>query len=236
MIDKNKIWEHNFLKPFEPFKGIIWFLILFLLFEFIWKLCVHQGDNEAILLILGKDFTPYTTPICLWTAKAVYFVVHTIFGYQEFKINGIYLYFENSLRLDIIWGCTGIKQVLMFTFIMIFYFGPKKKKLWFIPLSIFALLTINILRIAIICVIVKDSFPTWFIPVNEWYNNHTWTNTRSNYWLFYRDWFDLFHKDVFTWIYYDGVIFILWLIWEEKINKPYQKVLAKMKSQKQPKG
>ena len=227
MIDKNKIWEHKLLKPFAPFKGIIWFLILFLLFEFIWKLCIREGDNEAILLILGKNATRYTTDICLWTAKAVHFVVHSIFGYDNFKTDGIYLYFNGSLRIDIVWGCTGLKQLLMFLFIIVFYYGPTKKKLWFVPISMVVLILINIFRLAIICIIIKNPFPTWFIGVNEWYNDRTWSNTQANYWLFYRDWFDLFHKDIFTWVYYDGVIFILWLIWEEKVNKPYQKIIAK---------
>lgn len=224
MIDKDKIKENVLLKPLMPFKDIIWFLILFVSFELIWKLCVHIGEDESILLVFGKDLTAYTKGFCLWTAKSVYWLVHDVLNYYDFQRSGVYLYFENSLRVDIIWGCTGLKQYIMFSFILLFYFGPVKKKLWYLPMSILILAIINILRLAIICIIIKDPFPAWFIPVNEWYNNRVWENTQEVYWQFYTDWFHVFHKDIFTWVYYDGVIFLLWLIWEERVNKPYQRL------------
>ncbi len=218
------------IKKLSPFKNIIWFLCVFLIFEFIWKVCVHQGENERILLVLGKDLTSYTEGMNRWTAEAVYWFTHDLLGYHNFHlINDITLYFESSIHVDIIWGCTGLKQLFMFTFILAFYYGPIKKKLWYIPLSLFILLLINILRLVVIFVIIKDPFPEWFISVNEWYNQRTWINTKECYQLFYTDWFNVFHRDIFTWIYYDGVIFILWLIWEEKINKPYQKLKIKNK-------
>lgn len=218
-----------FPKRLLPFKDIIWFLCLFLIFEFIWKLCVHQGEDERILLVLGKDLTHYTFDISLWTAKAVYWLLHDVFGYTDLHMQGITLYFNGSIPIDIIWGCTGLKQLFMFTFILGLYFGPIKKKLWYIPLSLLILVVINILRLAIIFIIIKDPFPEWFISVNEWYNNRVWDNTRDTYLLFYKDWFNVFHRDIFTWIYYDGVIFILWLIWEEKIRKPYMRLADKVK-------
>lgn len=214
----------------KPLKNIVWFLILFLIFDLIWKLCVHQGDNERILLVLGKDLTSYTEGICLFTAKAVYWTVHTLLGYHDFRIVGETIFFENSLKVDIIWGCTGLKQLIMFSFIILFYFGPIKKKLWFIPLSMLILIVINIIRLTVICIIIKNPFPEWFIPANEWYNNRVWSNTKVSYWQFYEDWFNIFHRDIFVWVYYDGVIFILWLLWEEKINKPYQRLREKIKA------
>lgn len=222
---------NNLLKQLEPFKNIIWFLCLFLIFEFIWKICVHQGEDERILLVLGKDLTAYTEGINRWTAKTVYWFVHDILGYKDFHlINGITLYFKGSIPIDIIWGCTGLKQLFMFAFILIFYFGPIKKKLWYIPLSLIILVIINILRLSIIFLIIKNPFPEWFIAVNEWYNHREWINTRECYLMFYKDWFNVFHRDVFTWIYYDGVIFILWLIWEEKVRKPYRRLTNKKSS------
>lgn len=225
---ENYINKH--FKALEPFKDIIWFLCLFLLFEFIWKLFVHQGENESILLILGKDMTAHTEGISIWTAKAVYWLVHDVFRYHDLKMVETSIFFNDSLHIDIIWGCTGLKQLFMFTFIMICYSGPLKKKYWHIPLSLLILLIINILRLAIITIIIRNPFPEWFISVNEWYNGRTWMNTRESYRQFYVDWFNIFHRDVFTWIYYDGVIFVLWLIWEEKINKPYQRIKKQLVS------
>lgn len=216
-----------YIKKIEPFKDIIWFLSLFLIFEFIWKLFVHQGENERILLVIGRDLTAYTFDISLWTAKSVYWIIHDILGYSNFYINGITLQFKNSIPIDIIWSCTGLKQLFMFTFIIAFYPGPRKKKLWFIPISLFILLLINITRLTVILLIVENPFPEWFISFNEWYNNRVWENTHDSYIQFYHDWFNVFHKDILTWIYYDGVIFVLWLIWEEKIRKPYNSLKKK---------
>jgi len=227
-MNNNISYIKIFINKLKPFKDIIWFLCLFLIFEFIWKLCVHQGEDERILLVLGKDLTSSTEGMNLWTADIVYRVVHDLLGYHDFKIiNGYTLYFENSIPVDIIWGCTGLKQLFMFTFILTFYFGPVKKKLWYIPMSLVILLLINILRLAIILIIIRNPFPEWFIPVNEWYNNCQWVNTKECYLKFYEDWFNVFHRDVFVWIYYDGVIFVLWLIWEEKIHKPYLRLIDK---------
>jgi exosortase/archaeosortase family protein len=217
----NVLINNRYYKKLEPFKDILRFLCLFLLFEFIWKLCVHMGEDERILIVLGKDITRYTEGINLATAEIIYWLIHEVFRDRDFFINGTILMFKNSIPIEIVWGCTGLKQIFMFSFILTFYFGPLKKKLWFLPMSLFILLGVNILRLTVIFYIIKDPFPEWFISINEWYNNRIWSNTKENYIRFYRDWFNVFHRDIFTWIYYDGVIFILWLIWEEKINKPF---------------
>lgn len=211
-------------RKIKPFKDIIWFLILFLTFDFIWKLFVQEeGEDGAILLVMGYDLTSWTDGLSLWTAKAMHWMVHDLFGYSDFIREGITLYFDRDehLNIDILWGCTGLKQIVMFTFIMILYFGPTNKKLWYIPVACLILIFINVLRLSIIAVIIKDPFPEWFIYVNEWYNDRTWINTETHHRQFYKDWFNIFHRDILTWVYYDGVMFLLWLFWEEKINKPY---------------
>lgn len=218
---KTSFWNH-----LGSLKGIGFFLFLFVLFDLIWKISIDfgEGDNERIMLVFGKDLTSYTDSACLWTAKATHWLVHDFLGFETFHRTGITLYFENSIHVDVIWGCIGLKQFIMFLFIMCFYFGPWEKKYWYIPLSLLILIIVNILRQAIISIIIKDPFPEWFITFNEWRHGIAWENTQANYWRFYTDWFELFHRDLFTWIYYDGVIFILWLIWEEKFNKPYQRL------------
>lgn len=225
-------WGQSRLGKLWNYKDIIWFLMLFLFFEFCWKLAVHQGDEESTLLVFGRDLTHYTHSFNLFTAQLTHWVVTNLFGYSDFQIDDATIFFEGSLRVDIIWGCTGLKQLFMFTFIMLFYFGPKTKKYWFIPLSLVILTLVNILRLSIICIIIKDPFPEWFIGMNEWYNNRTWINTPETYWQFYTDWFNVFHRDAFTWIYYDGVIFVLWLTWEEVINRPYQRLKGVQKTEK----
>ncbi|GAB6012615.1 exosortase/archaeosortase family protein [Viscerimonas tarda] len=223
---------HNEIKPY---KDIIWFLFLFISFDFLWKLFVSTDEEETEkLFFLSKDITNLTKPFSVWTAQATYWIVNHVLGFHDLTISGALLYFdhpityqdfvsETSMRLRIVWDCTGIKQMIQFALIIVCCFGPLKKKLWYIPLSIVILSLINILRIMTSALLIKDGFPDWFIPFNEWYNHAQWQDAPNSYRTFYNDWFQLFHKDVFKWLYYNGVIFILWLVWQEKCNIPYQR-------------
>lgn len=213
----------KFLNFIEPVKDIAYFLFLFLFFELIWKLLVHESSSGEQVLILGIDITNSVYPICLATAQFTYHIIHDLFGFSSFNIDDLLIYFDDSLKMKIIWGCTGVKQMLLFTFILICYKGPSKKKLIFIPLSILLLFLVNITRLVITAFLVKDGFPDWFIPVNESLNHVTWDNTPQSYWDFYKDWYYFFHDGFFKWVYYDGVMFLLWLLWQEKFNLPYQR-------------
>jgi len=216
------------LEPLKPFKDIFWFLFLFVFFDFLWKLFIDEGDNEELLIILGKDFTKSIEPLCIWTADISHWIVQNVLGYKDFNIKGDIIYFADSLRFKIVWGCTGFKQMIMFVFIMILYFGPVKKKLWFIPLSVLFLNFINIIRIISTVLLTKGGYPDWFIPFNEWLNGRQWDNSPETIYQFNVDWFQLFHKEIFKWLYYDGVMFLLWLLWEEVFNLPYQRKKKKL--------
>jgi len=206
----------------KPFKDIIWFLILFFFFDFLWKLCTSEGEDHNSLFIFGKDYTKTIEPICLLVAEHIHWAINSLLGFSNYKIDGVMVYFEGSLRFRIVWGCTGVKQILMFAFIMVFYFGPWKKKLWFIPLSLILLYILNIARIIGIVFITRGGFPEWFIQFNEWRNGYIYDYSNESYWKFYVDWFQLFHRDIFGWLYYLGGVFLLWLLWQEKFNLPFQ--------------
>lgn len=218
----------NLLSFIEPIKDIAYFLFLFLFFELIWKLFVHEANGGEQLLIVGKDVTNVIYPICLWTAQFTYYIIHDILGFSTFNRDDLFIYFDDSLKMKIVWGCTGVKQMLLFTFILICYKDPSKKKVLFIPFSIFLLFFVNIARLIISAFLVKDGFPDWFIPINESFNHIQWDNTTQSYWQFYKDWYYFFHDGFFKWIYYDGVMFLLWLLWQEKFNLPYQQRKKKL--------
>lgn len=217
---KNKI--SNRLDTLGAFKYIAWFFILFVSFDFFWKLGVKSGEDHS-LLVFGFNLTSIVYPIAKWTTDATYWVVHDWWGYDTLIQDGLLLYFPNSIKLHVVWDCTGVKQMIMFAFIIALFYGPKKQKIWFIPLSMLFLNLINVLRIALTAILVKDGFPEWFIGFNEWFNGHTWNNDIASYKQFNEDWFQLFHYHLFKWLYYDGVMFILWLIWQEFFNLPFQR-------------
>ncbi|MDU1905957.1 MAG: exosortase/archaeosortase family protein [Dysgonomonas sp.] len=224
MIDVIKAKFRSFLNFIAPVKGIVFFLFLFLLFELIWKLSVSIGENGEQFIVLGHNLTGFIYPICELDARIVYWIIHDLMNYETFNIDGIVVYFDNSLKMQIIMGCTSIKQWLMFSFIMIFYYGPWKKKLVFIPASLLFLSFINIVRLVVSSFLIKDGFPEWFIPMNELLNGAKWNDSPAAYWQFYRDWYHFFHDGFFKWVYYDGIMFLIWLFWQEKINLPYQRL------------
>jgi exosortase family protein XrtF len=87
--------------------------------------------------------------------------------------------------------CNGITLFALFTGFVIAYPGPVKRKIWFIPLGLFAIHIVNILRI------VALAFITLYAPSYLEFN-HTYT---------------------FTIIVY-SFVFFLWMLWANKFSKP----------------
>lgn len=180
------------LKSLDPFKGIIYFLFLLFFFHFAWKLSIEGDSDSDFILLWGHDITPdWFHTICLWLTQAASWVVHQLPGGGELVRESIYMWFpDGGITIRIIWGCTGVKQLFIFSCIMLFYRGPFLKKLWYIPLGWLLLTLYNILRIALI---------TYFT------NGHP-------------ERFDSLHDGIFRYIYY-ALIFLLWVCWEELIVK-----------------
>jgi len=100
---------------------------------------------------------------------------------------------ENSVSVQIIWGCTGLKQAYIFFCIIAFSRGPWTKKLWFIPLGLIVVYIFNIFRITFIIAFIE--------------NHH---NS-----------FDLLHFYIFKYLFY-LLIFAMWVYWEEIIVETKQ--------------
>ncbi len=86
--------------------------------------------------------------------------------------------------------CNGISLFALFTSFILAYPGSWKHKLWFIPIGISLIHTMNIIRITALCIIV--------LKRPEWLNfNHTY----------------LFQ------VFMYGFIFLLWYIWIKKFSR-----------------
>ena len=83
-------------------------------------------------------------------------------------------------------GCTSLKQWIHWIIIMTFFPGPLFHKVWYIPLGILVIHTINILRI------VGLSLVVYFLPHK----------------------FEFFHDYIFKTLFY-ATIFAMWVIWVE---------------------
>ncbi len=105
------------------------------------------------------------------------------------------LFFSNGGYIAIEKSCSGLKQMYEWLALMILFPGPWKHKLWYIPTGIIIIHLENILRIVILSVVVMH----W--PAH-WNFIHYWV-MRPFYYV---------------------VIFLLWLMWVEKIKDKSLKI------------
>ncbi|MCL2650157.1 MAG: archaeosortase/exosortase family protein [Candidatus Azobacteroides sp.] len=174
-----------------PYWGILYFLILLFFTHFLWKLVVDGDLHSQQIAIFGKDLTAQFHSLSTFTAKITYWFVRLFPNTNDFFREDTILYFQNGgMKINIIWGCTSVKQLYIFIIIIAFYKGTWGKKLWYIPMGCVILWVYNIIRLSMIS------------------------------WLIYKhpERFDFLHEGLFRYVFY-GLIFLLWVIWEEKIVK-----------------
>jgi exosortase/archaeosortase family protein len=180
---------------FNSYKGILYFLVLLFFFHFSWKIAI-DGDMEGdYMYFFGKDITPaWFNTVCQWLTSAIAWFIHLLPGTQDLIRQPTLLYFpDGGIGISIVWGCTGIKQMFIFAGIILFYWGPFLKKLWYILLGCTILTIYNIIRISLITVFTRG----------------------------YPELFDSLHDGIFRYIYYT-IVFLLWVYWEEVIAKKYR--------------
>lgn len=165
-------------------------MVLLFATHYFWKLVVDADLHSQQIAIFGIDMTTQFHAISRFTAKMVHGFVCLFPDTQNFVNQDTLIYFtDGKIKLNIIWGCTGIKQLYIFITIMLLYKGPLMKKLWYIPLGCLILQAYNIIRIGALAFLTKE----------------------------HPERFDFLHEGLFRYIYY-GLIFLLWVIWEEKIS------------------
>lgn len=176
----------------KPYEGILYFSVLLFFFHFSWKIAVDgdmEGDN---IYLFGKDVTPaWFHTACLWLTSAVVWFIRLLPDTQALVGEPTALYFpDGGIKITIVWGCTGLKQMFIFAGIILFYRGSFLKKLWYIPLGCIILTAYNIVRIGLIAVFTRG----------------------------YPERFDSLHDGIFRYIYYT-IVFLLWVYWEDVIVK-----------------
>ena len=177
---RNFISKHNLY----VLRDVVIFILITLAIHFIWRLWARQFNYAPI-----SDF--------MYTIMNVMAV--EVYRESAWMIEGIidivrvddtmYMHFPNKCMMYINEGCSGLKQMLQFSLLMIFFPGPWKKKLWFIPLGVIIMHLTNLFRVVGLAIIM-----------NNW----------PKYW-------DFSHDYIFRPIFY-VVIFGLWVIWVEKIR------------------
>lgn len=174
-----------------PYKGVLSFILLLLSTHYLWKMCMVENIADDEIAFFSYDLTASFYQLSLLTTRVLQ-QVYTFLG-EVVVVDGTTIEFFSGNKIRIIWGCTGVKQLYMFTAIMFFYPGPRLKKIAFILFGCFVLILFNFIRILVIGHYAGVS-NTNFEPLHE----------------------------LFRYLYY-GTMFLLWVVWEEKVNLPFQK-------------
>lgn len=119
--------------------------------------------------------------------KCSYWINTNILGFKLTHTDTT-MWFSNNGFITINKSCSGLKQQYQWVLLMIFFPGPWRKKLWFIPTGMLIMYTVNILRILIL------SGTLLYLP---------------QYWHFAHDW--ILRPGFYI------VIFGMWVYWEKRI-------------------
>lgn len=192
----------KFPSKLEPFKGVILFAVVLILSNFFWKYNV-TGDEatniDSTVTFWGLDISAPFIFMAHHVTHVSYTVLHFL-GKDITQKSVNFLQYPNGNSVQIMWACTGIKQAYIYFCILAFSRGSWLKKLWYIPLGLFVVYAFNIFRITCIAASVEN----------------------------YPDWFDFLHFYFLKYLFY-GIIFGMWVFWEEK-------VIIKEKTEKQTKA
>lgn len=138
----------------ETYKDEIILILLIILSHGIWNGWLHLSNFKIFgfdvlatpTKFLGKtiiDFSVYFLNFFHIEARSVLYQT-TIDAIYYPEING---YFGITIL------CTGIKQLIIFPLVMLFYPGPLKHKLWYIPIGIILIFLFRALLFALLGVV-----------------------------------------------------------------------------------
>jgi len=144
----------------------------------------------------GLEYWPFEAQVAWlfgWVANGL--LKQSIWILQALSIDvvliGQTIYANNyEAFVSVVPECTTLKQWMHWIVIMTFFPGPWKHKLWYIPLGILVIHLTNLFRITGLT-LIQFPFPNGF---------------------------HFFHDYFFKTLFY-AVIFLMWVVWNEKIRK-----------------
>ena len=178
MLEKLKILS----KKLDPFKGVIYFVIVLFAADFVWKFMMDGDESDVLVTFFGLDVTAAFNFVSMHFANGIFYVLN-FFGSDVMQRNNI-LFFDNGNSIRIIWGCTGIKQGFIYCCIIAFARGSWKKKLWYIPAGLLVVYLFNLFRMAVIVELFRD-FPHWFDFLHGFLFKYAFYGTIFLMWLFW---------------------------------------------------
>ncbi len=180
----------NFYYAFRdsPLFGVFLFMAITVVFHLLWR--------------LGRDWFTQLDAYVALSDMLVRHVFQMAAGINNYLFGDLIVSFEQSCIFRIAGrfggeaftghilideSCSGLKQFYQALFLFLIYPGPRKHKLWFIPMAILVMHIVNVLRIIALTVTMMH---------------------------FYQHW-DFVHDWVVRPFFY-VVLFGLWVVWEER--------------------
>ena len=172
-----KLKNNNY--QFFIIKASLLYGACYFLYEFIIKRNT-RGDQLFIREIIN---------LCRWILDALSFKTFASKDVNDMQVFGI----DGSNGVWIGGPCNGITLLFLFAIFIIAYPGNIKNKLWYLPLGMLIVYSINILRIIALALIA----------------------------FYYPQYLDFNHTYTFTFIAYSAV-FALWMLWVNKFSETKQ--------------
>ncbi|MBP5307402.1 MAG: archaeosortase/exosortase family protein [Paludibacteraceae bacterium] len=178
----------EFLRNPSVERDCVLFIAMLLLCNIGWKLLVKGGDETHPMLMGRHDIYFLFAPAIELLTQHCHALLQ-LTG-SDVSMQGHYLVHPNGNGIEIVWGCTALKQTLLFTVLLLATSGPMRHKLWFVPVGWLLLYLFNLLRISFIVSTVGH----------------------------HPEWFGILHGCILKYAFYI-FIWSLWLIWEEMFAK-----------------
>jgi len=177
-----------------PYRGVIGFAVILTISNLFWKYNVLGDESNTQVTFLGLDISETFIFMAKHIAQVTATILHFL-GWNVSLDSTNMVRHETGNSAQIIWACSGLKQAYIYFCIIAFSRGPWLKKLWYIPLGLLIVYLFNIFRITVIVACI-DQHPNWF---------------------------EFLHLYFFKYLFY-GVIFGMWVFWEEKIVGKNKKI------------
>ncbi|HAJ98644.1 MAG TPA: hypothetical protein DCM62_01325 [Bacteroidales bacterium] len=169
----------------QPAKDVIYFLVLLFSFHFL-----YLGWSKGLGFFPIADAIDWLFVTVAQVLLEQSLAVLAFLGVETYQRGAMLFIHQMQSWVTVAPECITFKQWLHWIVIMVFFPGPLKHKLWYVPVGIIIIHITNLVRIVGL-LLIQIPFPGMF---------------------------HFFHDYIFKTLFY-AVIFAMWLIWNEKIRK-----------------
>lgn len=183
------------LQKLTPYWGMFYFALMLFATHFIWKYSftesLSMGGAPQIWLWQWLDCSYFFDACVDIICRVLDWFFSSVLGIEGYVMQGHRFYMIEPVRsvIAIVWSCTGMKQLFIFTAMLLFYPRAHVHKLWAMPTFGAVVLLLNMVRLAVLLYHTKqapEDFASW--------------HEASKY-VFY------------------AFMFAMWVIWEEIASK-----------------